>query len=57
MKAYRAADGSIRLFRPDKNMARFNRSAVRIALPTFDSDELIVLIKRLVRLEERFIPQ
>ena len=57
MKAYRAADDSIRLFRPDRNMARFNDSATRIALPTFDSEELIELIKKLVRLDERFIPQ
>ncbi|MCJ1328248.1 hypothetical protein MMC10_004924 [Thelotrema lepadinum] len=57
MKAYRAADDSIRLFRPDKNMARFNSSATRIALPTFDGDQLISLIKKLVKLDERFIPQ
>lgn len=25
MKAYRNADGTVRLFRPDKNMARMNR--------------------------------
>lgn len=57
MKAYRAADGSVRLFRPDMNMTRFNRSAARIALPTFDSIQLIELVKKLVRLKERFIPQ
>lgn len=57
MKAYRAADDSIRLFRPDKNMARFNSSAKRIALPTFAGEELIALIKQLVGLEKRFIPQ
>lgn len=33
MKAYRQEDGTVRLFRPDKNMARMNRSAQRIALP------------------------
>ena len=56
MKAYRSDDGSIRLFRPDKNMERFNSSAARIALPTFDSEQFIELIKKLVKLEERFIP-
>ena len=25
MKAYRSEDGTVRLFRPDKNMARLNR--------------------------------
>lgn len=33
MKAYRCEDGTVRLFRPDMNMARMNRSAARIALP------------------------
>jgi branched-chain amino acid aminotransferase len=56
MKAYRANDGQIRLFRPDRNMERLNKSAARIALPNFDSDALTQLIGRLVRLDERFIP-
>ncbi|KAI9698847.1 MAG: branched-chain-amino-acid transaminase bat2 [Bogoriella megaspora] len=56
MKAYRTADGSIRLFRPDKNMARLNKSAARIALPTFDGKALIDLISKYCALEERFIP-
>lgn len=33
MKAYKDKDGKTRLFRPDMNMKRFNRSAQRIALP------------------------
>lgn len=37
MKAYRQEDGTVRLFRPDKNMARMNRSAQRIALPVRDA--------------------
>ena len=57
LKAYRAADGNIRLFRPDQNVARLNSSAQRIALPTFDGNSLIDLIKELVRLDQRFIPK
>jgi len=57
MKAYRDTKGQVRLFRPDKNMERFNKSAARIALPTFSSTALIELIARLVKLEERFIPK
>lgn len=56
MKAYKTKDGSIRLFRPNKNMERINKSAARIALPTVDGPALIDLISRFVRLEERFIP-
>ncbi|WEW55555.1 branched-chain-amino-acid transaminase bat2 [Emydomyces testavorans] len=57
MKAYKGKDGSIRLFRPDRNMERLNRSAKRIALPTFDTNAMIQLISRLVDLDSRFIPQ
>ncbi|OAA62696.1 branched-chain amino acid aminotransferase [Niveomyces insectorum RCEF 264] len=56
MKAYRDKDGRIRLFRPDKNMARFNKSAARIALPTFNDAALTDLIARFAQLEARFIP-
>lgn len=55
MKAYKDADGIARLFRPEINLDRLNRSAARIALPTFDADELLKLIARFVQLEERFI--
>jgi branched-chain amino acid aminotransferase len=57
MKAYKDKKGQIRLFRPDKNMERFNKSAARIALPTFEPTALIDLISQLVKLESRFIPE
>ncbi|CCC09835.1 hypothetical protein SMACR_03391 [Sordaria macrospora] len=57
MKAYKDKAGKIRLFRPDKNMARFNKSAARIALPTFNPPALIDLIAKLVKLDSRFIPE
>ncbi|KAB8437357.1 hypothetical protein FH972_025037 [Carpinus fangiana] len=56
MKAYKDSTGALRLFRPDKNMARLNRSAARIALPAFDGAQFIELIKRFVALDARFIP-
>ncbi|KAI1343057.1 branched-chain amino acid aminotransferase [Xylariaceae sp. FL0016] len=56
MKAYKDKHGQVRLFRPDKNMERFNKSAARIALPTFSSTALIDLIAKFAQLEERFIP-
>ena len=57
MKAYKGTDGKIRLFRPDRNMERLNKSAERIALPTLDGPALIELIQRLVMLDERFLPK
>jgi branched-chain amino acid aminotransferase len=56
MKAYKTADGSLRLFRPEKNMQRLNKSSARIALPTFDGDALTSLIGTLCSLDQRFIP-
>lgn len=56
MKAYKDKAGNVRLFRPDKNMARMNKSVARIALPTFDGEAVIELIKRFVKLEQNFIP-
>jgi branched-chain amino acid aminotransferase len=57
MKAYKSpSDGSLRLFRPDKNMKRLNGSSARIALPTFDGDALIELIGKMCKMDSRFIP-
>nr|OQO22153.1 hypothetical protein B0A51_10954 [Rachicladosporium sp. CCFEE 5018] len=56
MKAYKDKTGQVRLFRPDMNMKRLNKSVARIALPTFESEKVIELIKNFCRLEERFIP-
>ncbi|KAK3682524.1 aminotransferase [Podospora appendiculata] len=56
MKAYKDKAGGIRLFRPDRNMERFNKSAARIALPTFAPTALIDLIATFAKLESRFIP-
>ncbi|GAB7350865.1 hypothetical protein MBLNU459_g1389t1 [Dothideomycetes sp. NU459] len=56
MKAYKDRNGDVRLFRPDKNMARLNRSSSRIALPTFDGQAMIELISKFAKIDERFIP-
>jgi branched-chain amino acid aminotransferase len=34
-----------------------NKSAARIALPTFDPEAMIDLIGKFVKLDERFIPE
>lgn len=33
MKAYKDAEGHVRLFRPDMNMDRLNRSSSRLGMP------------------------
>ncbi|CCM02803.1 uncharacterized protein FIBRA_04914 [Fibroporia radiculosa] len=56
LKAYRNDLGKVTLFRPDMNMKRMNISAQRAALPNFDGDAVIELIKQLVRLDKHWIP-
>lgn len=55
-KAYKDKNGDVRLFRPDKNMARLNRSAARIALPNFEPEQMLQLLARFTKMEERFVP-
>lgn len=57
LKAYRDSSGRVSLFRPDMNMKRMNNSAKRIALPTFNGEAVLDLIKELVRLDKHWIPQ
>lgn len=47
LKLYRGYDGKLRLFRPDRNVARMLTSATRIALPGFNPQELLKLIVKL----------
>ncbi|KAH3679773.1 hypothetical protein WICMUC_000739 [Wickerhamomyces mucosus] len=57
LKAYRDSKDQIRIFRPNKNMERMNKSADRIVLPTFESDELIKCIAELIKLDKHLIPK
>lgn len=55
-RAYRGTDGRIRLFRPQLNMNRMNVSAKRAGLPTFDGDELLKCIIKLISIEQEWVP-
>ncbi|KAJ1835793.1 branched-chain-amino-acid transaminase bat2 [Coemansia sp. RSA 2711] len=57
LKAYRDAQGHVRLFRPDKNMERMNNSAERLHLPQFDGAQVLECIKELLRIEKRWVPE
>ncbi len=56
LKAYRAKDGSINLFRPDQNAARMQRSCSRLLMPHVPTEQFIEACKEVVRANERFIP-
>lgn len=56
LKAYKWADGSIALFRPEINAHRFNLSAERLCMPEVPEDLFLEAITQLVRLEKDWIP-
>ncbi len=56
MKAYRRADGSVWTFRPDQNAKRMQRSAARLALPQIPEELFLEAIRRLVEVDEAWVP-
>ena len=56
LKAYRTADGSIQLFRPDCNIERMNNSAERMCLPQIPAELAMAGITELVKLERDWVP-
>jgi len=56
LKAYRHADGSVHTFRPDRNAARFAKSAHRLALPELPEELFVESLRRLVQIDEAWVP-
>ncbi len=56
LKAYKTKDGRIQLFRPSKNMARFNESCERMCIPQIDEAFVLKAIKELVSIEKDWVP-
>ena len=56
LKAYKAKDGRILLFRPQKNMARINSSNERMSIPQIDEDFALEALKTLVAIDKDWIP-
>ena len=56
LKAYRTKDGSIQLFRPDRNAARMNASCRKLYMPEIPEDKFIDACIQVVKANERFIP-
>jgi len=56
LKAYRQADGSIATFRPEANARRFQRSAVRIAMPELPEELFLASIEALVDQDQGYVP-
>ncbi len=57
LKAFHVRDGSINIFRPEKNLERMNRSNERMCIPTIDKDMFFDAMTELVKLERDWIPK
>ncbi len=57
LKAYRAPDGRINLFRPRLNFERINVSNSRMVIPQIDPDFCVHCLKQLIELEQDWIPK
>lgn len=56
LKAYRGPDGTVRLFRPDKNMERLNQSNDRLCIPPVDQELAVEAVRKLVEIDQDWIP-
>lgn len=57
LKAYKTSDNHIQLFRPYSNMERMNISNDRLCIPRLDVDFSVEAIKKLVEIDQDWIPQ
>ena len=56
LKAYRTADGSVQLFRPQENFKRMNNSAERMVIPKINEEDMLYALKTLVKMEQDWVP-
>jgi branched-chain amino acid aminotransferase len=56
LKAYRQPDGSLALFRPHDNAARFDRSAIRMAMPPLPDGMFVEACRALVAADPDWVP-
>ncbi|MFX1264781.1 MAG: branched-chain amino acid aminotransferase [Promethearchaeota archaeon] len=56
LKAYRRGE-RVLLFRPDKNIERLNKSAIRMVMPALDPVFALESLMNLIRIERDWVPQ
>ncbi|MEV4106968.1 branched-chain amino acid aminotransferase [Nonomuraea sp. NPDC049695] len=56
LKAYRQTNGSIVTFRPYANAARFNQSALRMAMPELPEETFVESLELLVQTDKEWVP-
>ncbi len=56
LKAYRHPDGSVWLFQPERNAARFVTSAARLMMPALPVEDFLAAVTELVRIDKAWVP-
>lgn len=56
LKAYKNDSGEALIFRPDRNAARFNTSAVRMCMPELPEEIFLGGLRELIKLDHEWIP-
>ncbi|MCL2684157.1 MAG: branched-chain amino acid aminotransferase [Synergistaceae bacterium] len=56
MKAYKAKDGGVVMFRPEQNMERMNQSCDRMCIAPIKESEMLEAIAELVRIDSAWVP-
>ena len=57
LKAFRGADGKVRLFRPQKHVQRMNHSAAQMCIPLLDPELALRSLVTLVGIERDWVPK
>jgi branched-chain amino acid aminotransferase len=56
MKGFRSAGGDIQVFRPEENLKRFNKSAVRMCMPEVPEEIFLDGLRTLLKLDQAWVP-
>lgn len=56
LKAYRAGNGDVLVFRPEANARRLNKSAVRMCIPEIPEEMFMNAMTELIRLDKQWVP-
>lgn len=57
LKAYRHADGSVWLFRPEANAERFAQSARRLSLPELSVEDFLTSLEQVITADAAWVPE
>ncbi len=56
MKGYRSKKGDVLVFRPQENLKRFNKSAVRMCMPEVPEEIFLGGLKKLLEIDQAWVP-